>query len=174
MESFGYKFCPFCKLKNRADAAICEHCGKSFESAPTKYSTPRDAEWVTKYLNEDLEEKVEKVSKKAPAEGIAIYLLDQTQPLEIRPEDEFFIGRLTEETKEKVVDLTSYNAFDMGVSRRHLMIKRAGKGYNAIDLFSTNGTWVNEVNLVPQNPFPLKSGSQIRLGKMRIFIVFQE
>ena len=174
METFGYKFCPFCKLKNRADAAICEHCGKSFESAPHKNSTPRDAEWVTKYLNEDLDEKVEKVSKKAPAEGIAIYLLDQTQPVEIRPEDEFFIGRLTEETKEKVVDLTSYNAFDMGVSRRHLMIKRAGKGYNAIDLFSTNGTWVNEVNLVPQSPFPLKSGSQIRLGKMRIFIVFQE
>ena len=174
METFGYKFCPSCKLRNRADAAICEHCGKSFESTPHKNSTSRDAEWVTKYLNEDLDEKVEKVSKKAPAEGIAIYLLDQTQPVEIRPEDEFFIGRLTEETKEKVVDLTSYNAFDMGVSRRHLMIKRAGKGYNAIDLFSTNGTWVNEVNLVPQSPFPLKSGSQIRLGKMRIFIVFQE
>ena len=174
METFGYKFCPSCKLKIRADADICEHCGKSFESAPHKNSTPRDAEWVTKYLNEDLEKKVEKVNKKAPAEGIAIYLLDQTQPVEIRPEDEFYIGRLTEETKEKVVDLTSYNAFDMGVSRRHLMIKRAGKGYQAIDLFSTNGTWVNEVNLVPQSPFPLKSGSQIRLGKMRIFIVFQE
>jgi pSer/pThr/pTyr-binding forkhead associated (FHA) protein len=54
------------------------------------------------------------------------------------------------------------------------MIRRAGKGYNAIDLFSTNGTWVNEVSLVPQSPFPLQSGSQIRLGKLRIFIVFHE
>jgi predicted component of type VI protein secretion system len=45
---------------------------------------------------------------------------------------------------------------------------------HTIDLFSTNGTWVNEVSLMPQHPFPLKSGSQIRLGKLRIFIVFHE
>src|ERR1700690_371001 len=174
METFDYKFCPSCKLRNRADASICEHCGKSFESTPHKNSTSRDAEWVTKYLNEGPEEKIERVSKKAPAEGIAIYMLDQSQPIEIRPEDEFSIGRITEETEEKVGGLSPYNAFDLGVSRRHLMIRRAGKGYNAIDLFSKNGTWVNEVSLVPQSPFPLKSGSQIRLGKMRIFIVFNE
>jgi FHA domain len=174
METFGYKFCPSCKLRNRADAQICEHCGKPFESASPKRSKNKDAGWVTKYLNEGLDEKIDKVDKKAPSEGIAIYMLDQIQPIETRQEDEFFIGRITEETDEKVVDLTPYNGFDLGVSRRHLMIRRAGKGYNAIDLFSTNGTWVNKVSLVPQQPYPLSSGSQIQLGKMRIFIVFNE
>jgi len=174
METFDYKFCPSCKLRNRADAIVCEHCGKPFKSGSNKYPTNRDVEWATKYLKENPEGKIEKVSKEAPAEGIAIYILDQAHPIEIRLEDEFIIGRLTEETEEKVVDLTPYNAFDLGVSKQHLMIRRAGKGYNAIDLFSTNGTWVNEENLVPQRPFTLQSDSQIRLGKMRILVVFRE
>ena len=172
--AIGYKFCPSCKLKNRADAAICEHCGKSFESVSDKHPTTQDVKEDTKFFPEGLKEKIEQVSKEAPAEGIAIYILDRSQPVEIRLEDEFFIGRLTDEKDKKVVDLTAYQGYELGVSRRHLMIRRAGKGYHAIDLFSTNGSWVNEVSLMPQQPFPLKSGSQIRLGQMRIFIVFRE
>lgn len=174
MESIDHKFCPSCKLKNRADAIICEHCGKPFESASDQFSTTKDVEGDKKFIHEGLEEKIEKASKEAPAKGIAIYIFDLTHPIEIRLEDEFIIGRLTGETEEKVVDLTSYNGYNLGVSRRHLMVRRAEKGYNVIDLFSTNGTWVNEVSLLPQHPFPVKSGSQIRLGKMRILIVFNE
>jgi pSer/pThr/pTyr-binding forkhead associated (FHA) protein len=172
--AIGYKFCPFCKLKNRVEAIICEHCGRSFISGSDNHPTTEDVKDETKYFDKSLKEKIEHVSKEAPVEGIAIYILDRTQPIEVRLEDEFVIGRLTEPTEEKVVDLTAYNGYDLGVSRRHLLIQRAGKGYHAIDLFSTNGTWVNEVSLMPQHPFPLKSGSQIRLGKLRIFIVFHE
>jgi pSer/pThr/pTyr-binding forkhead associated (FHA) protein len=174
MKTTDYKFCPSCKLRNRADAAICEHCGKPFEFASDKYLTTKDVVGETKALREGLKEKIEKVSKESPTVGIAIYVLDQSHPIETRLEDEFVIGRITEPTEEKVVDLTPFNAYNLGVSRRHLMIQRSGKGYNAIDLFSTNGTWVNEVSLMPQYPFPLKSGSQIRLGNLRIFIVFRE
>jgi pSer/pThr/pTyr-binding forkhead associated (FHA) protein len=156
------------------DAIICEHCGKSIKSVSQINPTNKDVEWATKYLSKELEAKIEKVSKKTPAEGVAIYMLDQNQPIEIRLENEFFIGRITEETEDKVVDLTPYNGLDLGVSRRHLMIRRVGKGYKAIDLYSTNGTWVNKVCLVPQRPFPLDNESQIQLGKMRIFIVYHE
>src|ERR1700690_3244213 len=98
--AIGYKFCPSCKLKNRADAAICEHCGKSFESVSDKHPTTQDVKEDTKFFPEGLKEKIEQVSKEAPAEGIAIYILDQTKPIEIRQEDEFFIGRITEATEE--------------------------------------------------------------------------
>jgi len=178
MELKEDKFCPSCEQKNRVEAIICEHCGKPFTSDSdkysTKYTTTRDIDGKTKYFDKGLEEKIEHVSKEAPAEGIALYILDQTQPIEVRQEDEFFIGRLTEQTDEKVVDLTAHNGYDLGVSMRHLSIRRAGKGYHAIDLDSTNGTWLNEQRLMPQHPFPLKSGSQIRLGKLQIFIVFHE
>jgi pSer/pThr/pTyr-binding forkhead associated (FHA) protein len=174
MATSGFKFCPFCKMKIQVDATICEHCGRSLISGSDNHPTTEDVKEVTKYFDKGIKEKIEQVSKEAPAEGIAIYILDRSQPVEIRLEDEFFIGRLTDEKDKKVVDLTAYQGYELGVSRRHLMIRRAGKGYHAIDLFSTNGSWVNEVSLMPQQPFPLKSGSQIRLGQMRIFIVFRE
>ena len=174
MATIGSKFCPFCKMKIQVEATICEHCGRSLISGSDNHPTTEDVKEESKYFDKGLKEKIEQVSKEAPTEGIAIYILDRSQPIEIRREDEFFIGRITEQTNEKVVDLTPYNGYDLGVSRRHLMIRRAGKGYHAIDLFSTNGSWVNELTLMPQQPFPLKSGSQIRLGRMRIFIVFRE
>lgn len=174
METISQKFCPSCKLINQSDALNCEHCGYPFDPASDNFSTTRNVEGETKIFFCGLAEKIEKLSKEAPPEGMAIYILDQKDPIETRIEDEFIIGRLTGEKDEKVVDLSPYNGNDLGVSRRHLMFRRTGKGYNVIDLFSTNGTWVNELTLLPQHPFAVKSGSQIRLGKMRIFIAFRE
>jgi len=173
METNG-KFCPHCKLLNPSDATICEHCGKPIASSSGPYSNGRDAAGKTKYFPSILELKKERVSKEAPAEGIAIYSYELTDPIETCQVNEFIIGRLTEATEEIVADLTPYNGLDLGVSRRHLMIRREGKGYTATDLGSSNGTWVDEQRLLPFRSSPLNNGSQIRLGRMQIFVIFQE
>lgn len=173
MESNG-KFCPHCKLLNISDAIICEHCGKPIASGSYVYSKSADVRGKTKYFPSILDSKKERVSKDAPAEGIAIYSYELTEPIEICLVDEFVIGRLTEETEEKVADLTPYNALDLGVSRRHLMIRREGQGYSATDLGSSNGTWVDEQRLLPFRSSPLNNGSQIRLGRMQLFVIFQQ
>jgi hypothetical protein len=173
METTGYRFCPFCQERNRADAVACEYCGKPFKSAFENYSTTEDVGSI-KSFREHLVETIDKVNREVPAEGIAIYLLGLTHPIEVCLENEFVIGRLTEATEEKVVDLTLYNAFNLGVSRRHLMVRRAGDGYEVMDLKSSNGTWVDGQRLVLQQPFTIKSGSQIRLGNMRIFVAFRQ
>ncbi len=156
------------------DAVVCELCGKPFKSASEDYSTTRDVDQKTQFLSKDIEEKIQNVNVEAPSEGIAIFVFGPLQPIEIRVENEFFIGRLTESTEEKVVDLAPYNAFALGVSRRHLLVRRAGNGYEVMDLDSTNGTWVNEKRLEPQIPFRVISGSQIRLGNLRIFVSFHQ
>ena len=173
MEPKEYKFCPSCHLINGADAVFCEHCGKSFDSASVDYSTTTRTGKETKFFPEGLSEKIEKMNTQAPAKGIAVYVPDTTRPVAIRLDDEFVIGRLTDGPEEKIVDLTPYKAYDQGVSRRHVMVRRTGNECNLIDLNSTNGTWINEKGLVPQRPYPVKSGSQIRLGKMRIFMIFR-
>ena len=168
------KFCPHCKRINPKDAIICEHCREPFEPVSDKNSTTLDVDRKTKIFQEDLAGKIEMGRREPPAEGLAIYLAKHPQPIAICLEKEFVIGRLTEATNENVVDLSAYKAFDLGVSRRHATIRRAGKGYNIIDLNSSNGTWVNERILPPLQPTPLKSGSQIRLGQMQIYVVFRE
>jgi pSer/pThr/pTyr-binding forkhead associated (FHA) protein len=174
METTGYRFCPFCQERSRADAVICEFCGKPLKSVSEAQPSTMDVTGDTKSFTEDFKEKIEQVNREVPVEGIAIYLLGLTHPIEVRLENEFVIGRLTEATEEKVVDLTLYNAFNLGVSRRHLMVRRAGDGYEVIDLKSSNGTWVDGQRLVLQQPFTVKSGSQIRLGNMRIFVAFRQ
>ena len=174
METTDHKFCPSCQRRNRVDAVNCEYCGQPLKSVPENYPSTVDVTGDTKSFVEDFNEKIEQVNREVPAEGIAIYLLGLTHPIEVRLENEFLLGRTTQATDEKVVDLTFYNAYTLGVSRRHLMVRRSGDGYEVMDLNSSNGTWVNEQRLVPQQPFPLKSGSQIRLGNMRIFVAFRQ
>lgn len=172
METTNYKFCPWCKLANPEDAILCEHCGKPFESTSETYLRTTQVNRETKILPEELGEKA-KERRPVPAAGMAIYVLGQEKPLEVVLEKEFIIGRLVEGTEEKVIDLTLYDAFALGVSRRHLMIQRTATGYEVIDLASRNGTWVDDLRLPPQSPFPVKSGSQIRLGNLRIVVVFR-
>src|SRR5271157_2686185 len=166
MDTTDYTFCASCQRRNRGDAVTCEFCGKPLKSVPEAEPSTKDVTGDTKSFVEDFKEKIEQANRAVPAEGIAIYLLGLTHPIEVCLENEFIIGRLTEVTEEKVVDLTLYNAFNLGVSRRHLMVRRSGDGYEVIDLNSTNGTWVDGQRLVLQQPFAVNSGSQIRLGNM--------
>ncbi len=109
-----------------------------------------------------------------PDTGLAFYFLDDKLPFEICTEDEFLIGRKIDDAPEYMVDLAIYDAFGHGVSRRHVQIRRGAEGYEITDLESTNGTWVNEHRLAPNKPYPLASGALLRLGRMRMYVVYKE
>lgn len=153
---------------------ICEHCGEPFTSSYDPYATTTEVSKRPRSFREDLEEKIAMVNRPAPAQGVAIYIVDRPDPIEIRLENEFIIGRMVEPTEEKIVDLTAYDSFALGVSRRHLMVRRIENGYEVMDLNSRNGTWVDERSLAPQTPLAIKSGSQIRLGNLRIVLSFRQ
>ena len=63
--------------------------------------------------------------------------------------------------------------YSLGVSRRHVLVRRKDEGYEIRDLGSVNGTWLNEERLVPYQSYPLPSGSHLRLGRMRILVLYQ-
>ncbi len=52
------------------------------------------------------------------------------------------------------------------ISRRHLEIKKSGRGYVVRDLGSTNGTWVDGRRLEPGEEYPLREGSVIDLAEV--------
>jgi pSer/pThr/pTyr-binding forkhead associated (FHA) protein len=51
------------------------------------------------------------------------------------------------------------------VSRRHACISREAGKYSLLDLGSTNGTRLNEVDLIPNKKVPLKDGDRIEFGR---------
>lgn len=163
------KFCPVCKLSNEEDALVCRHCG-----APLT----RDADVPTTQRVEDSFELTEEIKEQVtrehtpPSRGIALYLLNRSEPIALRTEEEFVLGRAGEETTEPTVDLSPFEAYALGVSRRHVLVKSMGDKYMIIDLNSTNGAWLNGQRLVPTKAYDLPSGSTIQLGRLKLVISY--
>jgi serine/threonine protein kinase len=51
-----------------------------------------------------------------------------------------------------------------GVSRHHTRLQATSLGWEAIDLDSVNGTWINDQRLLKEEPTPLPTGAVLRIG----------
>lgn len=65
-----------------------------------------------------------------------------------------------------VVDLSLYNAAELGVSRRHLKLWATHAGLFALDMESANGTLLNGQRLRPNAPYRVSDGDLLSLGKL--------
>ena len=164
------KFCPVCKNKNDRDALVCIHCGNALDEnppGPTVTSLSPEAPTDDRSV---IDSAVTIEDEMIPADGIAVYIAGIDKRVSVRIENEIIFGRNAKESKEPMLDLTDLGGFQMGISRRHAKIRRAGNGYEIIDLSSTNGTKLNGERLVPDKPYPLANGAQIQLGRMRMYL----
>jgi hypothetical protein len=174
MELKRQKICPVCGKENETEFTSCENCGatliEQFEQPDT---TRRMDEKVE--LPKNLESLL--ATMVPTTEGVALYFSGDFEPFATVKEDEFILGRIVEGMKvgerEKIVDLSPYSAFEMGISRRHAMVRRTKTGYEICDLGSTNGTWVNGLRLIPYKTYPFNK-AQVRIGQMRLFVVYRE
>jgi len=87
--------------------------------------------------------------------------------------DEVLIGRMDPMQMEPPdLDLQPYGGGSSGVSRHHARFLRRDEGWYLEDLQSTNGTYVNEVRLLPHRPVRLHSGDLVRFAQLTL--VFEE
>ena len=70
------------------------------------------------------------------------------------------------------VDLTSFDAFTKGVSRRHALITVQNERLMIRDLNSTNGTRLNNVPCKPGEDYRLRHGNELMLGTLRLQVSF--
>jgi pSer/pThr/pTyr-binding forkhead associated (FHA) protein len=110
------------------------------------------------------------VSSHPLPDTITIHLPGLDAPLEFRDQDEITLGR------GDGVSLCLSN-FDplVGedvplVSRRHAVIRRSEWGFTIEDLSSTNGTWVNGMELKPGQIYLLRNGDQLKLAEQYMFV----
>jgi pSer/pThr/pTyr-binding forkhead associated (FHA) protein len=166
------RFCPICKNKNEGDVVVCRYCGASLVEYPTRAAA------TTKNTNNNtnVSVKIGEIPLEAltPSAGIAIYISGTARPVFTCSERELVIGRKAdeEEASESLLDLSEYDGFKMGISRRHATIRQIQAGYEVVDLASTNGTWLNDKRLIPHRSYPFESGSQLRIGRMRFLVLY--
>ena len=81
-------------------------------------------------------------------------------------------GALT--SSDGLIDLTGCEARQHGVSRRHCLLKRDGRFLIAIDLDSTNGTYLNSDRLEPNRAVIVSSGDRLILGTLHVMVTFHK
>ena len=168
------KFCPVCKQKNELEALVCVRCGAQLETyAMDEIGVTRTTEIQTRVVERMGELLINEAL--TPPGGIAMYLAGTSDPVFLSSEKEFLIGRRAGEdgTPDAFLDLAKWGGYQLGLSKRHAMMRRTEDGYEVIDLASRNGTWLNDNQLIPDKPYPLVSGSQLRLAKMRLFVLYR-
>ena len=122
-------------------------------------------------------QEIERALKKPPPPNmIALHVVSDPSPLIIDTQDQqkIILGRDIPKGDFVGVNLSNYRAQSLGVSRQHAAIRVYEESCTLEDLNSTNGTWLNEFRLVPQQPHPLQSGDMLRLGHLMIFVSFRE
>ena len=167
--------CPVCKTKNELEAIVCGHCGARLDDPfiDSGYKTKTtDMQALTPEMIRDWSLKQAK-EVAVPESGIVFHVEGQSKPASIDSKGEFVLGRKAEKTAEMLLDLAPFGGYSLGLSRRHAAIRPTGDGYEVLDLGSVNGTWLNEERLVPHQPYPMPSGSHLRLGRMRIFVLYR-
>lgn len=106
---------------------------------------------------------------------LALHILDAGQILPLTDREEITIGRVSEgQTILPDVDLTPYKAYEKGVSRQHISIKKTDQGFFVTDLSSVNGTQLNGKKILSGQPFPLANGDILSLGKLKIQVLIRK
>lgn len=166
------KFCPICKNKNTIDDAKCAYCGAPFREGSDEPITTVPVVGAQPDLIIKSSQHLQELAK-YPADALVLFIMDDEEPLVIAGANKVVLGRNVSNIPPVVFDLSNYGASELGVSRQHAMITRSNNSYTLTDLGSTNGTWLNASRLIAQKPYPLRSGDQVRLGNLRMFVYFR-
>jgi hypothetical protein len=164
--------CHVCKTRNELEAIVCGQCGATLHDPfldPGAKTKSSEMPAIVPEISRDWSVNAAAV----PESGIAVYLEGQFDPAYIASQEEIIIGRKAEDTSEVSLDLAPFGAYHLGLSRRHAVLRRTQHGYEVLDLGSVNGTWLNDERLVPHQFYALPSGSHLRLGSMRLFVLYR-
>ena len=166
--------CPVCKESNELEAVICRHCGAELEDPFMDPGARTKTTNMPAVVPENIGDW--SINKAAvPDHGIAVYIEGEFNPAYRDSREELVIGRkagTTSPVSEALLDLAPLGGYARGISRRHAVIQRTEHGYEILDLGSVNGTWLNNERMAPHKNYPLASGSHLRLGSMRLFVLY--
>jgi pSer/pThr/pTyr-binding forkhead associated (FHA) protein len=108
------------------------------------------------------------------ASTLTLTVRGATKSIEVLPEGEQIIGRGASGSAMKPdIDLTAYNAENLGVSRLHASLKRLDNTVALTDLDSKNHTFINGQRLHPHEVRVLRDGDEVRLGKLIMKVNFK-
>lgn len=161
------QICPECGHPNPPAADVCQNCDAPLHS-DTTLTVAAHAKGLTRA----------ETGKAGEVEQDVLYFYvagaKQSDALIHRGQSSAVLGRRSDETAadDNLIDLNRFQAYSLGVSRRHARINYTESGYTIEDLDSSNGTWLNGNRLEPNQPQVLHRGDHIQLGELMMFVYY--
>ncbi|RPI88665.1 MAG: FHA domain-containing protein [Chloroflexi bacterium] len=156
--------CPNCQNPEMPGAVFCQRCGTNLDSL--LQSQPSAPSFDKMYKSP---------SEQAPMVNISLSIMDAGQVLPLLGKNEYTIGRISlDQPVLPDVDLSSYLAYEKGVSRMHISVRISGRKVTVTDLGSINGTQLNGKKILPNQSYPLDHGDTLTLGKMKVQVLIRE
>lgn len=160
--------CSDCGASQEEGALFCSECGGFLlvEEGETTAVLPF-SEFATRPPPPPLTE--EALTPVDRPKDILLVVPSSRRRFRLVVQNELQIGRASSNLVPEV-DLTEDDGAEKGVSRLHAKIQVVEEGFVLIDLDSTNGTLLNNYRLSPHEPYPLRSGDEIRFGDLLVHL----
>ncbi len=162
--------CPNCQHKELPGALFCSECGAQLIGAADASTQNFFRISTDRFKDSGSGRLPDLPSPPSLVDTVySLYIMDVGQILPLVGRDEFTIGRAAEgQPILPDIDLTPFRAYENGVSRLHISMKITPSDIYAMDLGSVNGTRLNNQKMTPNQPYQLKHGDVITLGKLRV------
>lgn len=93
-------------------------------------------------------------------------------PVTVKLTEPVSLGRAGNQAVKSHVDLSRFEAVDLGVSRLHAKLHYNAGAFLVEDMGSANGTFINGEPVPPRQPTAVHNGDEVRLGRLRMYIYF--
>ena len=155
-------------------AIFCNKCGVqliSLDGMPVPQTLPAIDFAYQRLVTNRLASQPE---EPALSSKIALHIMDVGKTIPLTGSEEFTLGRSVEGSLTRpTIDLSSFGAYEKGVSRIHVMVKISNNSVTICDLNSVNGTRVNGKKIAPNEPISLNHGDIFTLGKMKFQVLIR-
>lgn len=168
--------CQHCQHEYREGLVYCDECGE--RTSPI----PPDSAYSTQPVDIALEDFFSRAKQSSlPISDECLFVFNSPQATEsvflpyAKPTT---IGRRDPGEApgplRAEIDLSTYRAFECGVSRIHAALYRTEDTLSIMDLNSRNGTFLNGQRLTAKMPYVLRNGDEVWFAKLPIHIYFKE
>ena len=153
--------CGSCGTEHPLNTLFCDECGFTLGNTAGGMAPPPEPESAPAPASPPLPEN-------CSLRPLAIKLAtrDGATQYERTLHRELIIGRADHGGPAPDIDLSSLQAIEQGVSRRHARIVRSGDDAALEDLSSLNGTFIGGHRLTAGHPEVIRPGDEVQFGKV--------
>lgn len=164
--------CPTCSSSEYEGTLFCSRCGRQLFQMEVLEKDSGISSLGRENRGKASGSSVPATQPDAKSPVLSLQVMECSVVIPLAGRVEFTLGRSNEgQMILPDIDLSEFQAYEKGVSRLHASVRIGEKQVTITDLGSINGTHLNEQKLEPNQPYPVKNGDVLTLGRLAVRVV---